>query len=347
MVENNTGNKKITIKDVAKAAGVSISTVSNALNGSDLVNEDTRGRILAIAEKMNYIPNLNGRYLKSGRTKTLAFVTSSVRGMYFSMLADAMYRECDRLGYALNILVTRDKSVIMSNILGSSFDGIFIFEGERIGDPELELIEKNNINTVLLDRNYVSGHIGCVVFDSYKVGYEAARYLINLGHKTIYFIEAAGDVYDSMERKRGYINAMHDYNIEFREEFVIFGMFEELFTYNAVISLLRLGDRNLPDAFIAGNDLSAIGCMKALQSLGYHVPDDVSVVGFDDIEIAEYIKPSLTTVRNPIDTQGTTAVRLMTRMLNDNSKGKAEILTGKLIPRNSSGICHRVDKKNQ
>lgn len=346
MAENDFSNKKITIKDVAKEAGVSISTVSNALNGSDLVNEDTRSRILAIAERVNYIPNLNGRYLKSGRTKTLGFVTSSVRGQYFSMLADAMYRECDRLGYALNILVTRDKSVIMSNILGKSFDGVFIFEGERIGNPELEMIEKNNIKTVLLDRNYVSRHIGCVIFDSYKVGYEAARYLINLGHKKIYFIEAAGDVFDSMERKRGYIDAMRDYDVEFREEYVVFGMFEELFTYNAIISLLRLGERELPDAFIGGNDLSAIGCMKALQSLGYHVPDDVSVIGFDDIEIGEYLRPSLTTIKNPIDTQGTTAVRLMTKMLNENSEGKVEVLNGKLMQRNSSGICRRLDKRN-
>lgn len=331
-------NKKITIKEVAKEAGVAISTVSNALNDSTLVNEETRSKIRAVAERLNYTPNLNGRYLKSGVTKTFGFITSSVRGQYFYTLADAMYRECERLGYTLNIIVTRDKSVIMNNIHGKSFDGIFIFEGERIGDLELETIEKSDIKTILFDRKYEGKNIGSVTFDSYKAGYEATRYLINLGHKKIYFIEAAGDVYDSMERKRGYIDAMKDYHVEFHKDYVIFGMFEELITYNAVISLLRNKDHILPDAFIAGNDLSAIGCMKALQNTGYNIPEDVSVVGFDDIEIAEYIKPSLTTVRNPIDQQGTYAIKLMLKMMNENQEGKAEVLGCKLVPRNSSGV---------
>jgi LacI family purine nucleotide synthesis repressor len=343
MAVNNRSNKKVTIKDVAKEAGVAISTVSNALNGSDLVNEETRSRILAVAESMNYIPNLNGRFLKSGKTKTFGFITSSIRGQYFTVLADAMCRECERLGYALNIIVTRDKNVIMNNILGQSFDGIFVFEGERIEEQELEMIEKNNVKMVFLDRNYVSKHIGSVIFNSYKAGYEAAKYLINLGHKNIIFIEASGDVYDSMERKRGYIDAMKDYNIEFREDFILFGMFEELFTYNAVTSFMRRRERNFPDAFIGGNDLSAIGCMKALHSLGYRIPEDISVVGFDDIEIAEYFKPSLSTIRNPIDSQGTTAVRLMMNLI-DGKEGKAEILDGRLIPRNSSGIFHSLDR---
>ena len=344
MINNKSisSSRKITIKDVAKEAGVSISTVSNALNGSDLVNEETRSKILAIAEQMNYVPNLNGRFLKAGKTKTFAFITSSIRGQYFYVLADAMCRECDRLGYTLNIIATRDKNVIMNNILGKSFDGIFVFEGERIEEPELDMLEKHNIKTVLLDRKYSSNNIGSVTFDSYKAGYEATKYLINLGHKRIYFIENDTDVYDSCERKRGYFDAMKEYHIDFNDNYVIYGMFEELITYNAVISLLRTKERILPDAFIAGNDLSAIGCMKAVQSMGYNIPEDVSVIGFDDIEIAAYFKPSLTTVRNPIDKQGTCAVKQMLMMLNENQSGKIEVLSGELIPRNSSGVFHRM-----
>lgn len=338
-------NKKITIKEVAKEAGVAISTVSNAMNGSNLVNDETKAKILAVAEKLNYIPNLNGRFLKSGKTKTIGFITSSVRGQYFYVLADAMNRECDRLGYTLNIIVTRDKNVIMNNILGKSFDGIFIFEGERIGDLELDMMDKNNIKTILLDRRYERNNIGSVVFNSYKAGYETTKYLINLGHKCIYFIEGAEDVYDSCERKRGYIDALKEYHIEFHDSYVINGLFEELMTYNAIITLLRIHQQKLPGAFIAGNDLSAIGCINALKALGYKVPEDVSVIGFDDIEIAKYFIPSLTTVRNPIDMQGTTAVQLMYKMMNENQNGKVEIINGELIQRNSSGIYHRLDRQ--
>ena len=342
--KNRDTNKKITIKEVAKEAGVAISTVSNALNGTDLVNEETRAKILAVAERLNYVPNLNGRFLKAGKTKMFGFITSSVRGQYFYVLVDAMCRECERLGYGMNIIVTRNKGIVMNHIMGNAFDGIFIFEGERIGAPELELLEKNNIKTVLLDRNYAGRNIGSVTFNSYKAGYEITRYLINLGHKRIFFIEGAADVYDSNERKRGYMDALNEYHIEFQDSYVLNGLFEELFTYNAVTALMRLQERILPDAFVAGNDLSAIGCMKALQDMGYNIPDDVSVVGFDDIEIAEYFTPSLTTIRNPIDKQGTSAVRLMNKMLCEKQTGKAEILDCELILRNSSGIPYSNNK---
>lgn len=345
-MENNNikMNKKVTIKDVAKEAGVAISTVSNALNGSDLVNEETRSKILGVAEKLNYTPNLNGRFLKSCKTNMIGFITSSIRGQYFTVLADAMSRECDKLGYTLNIVVTRDKNMIMNHVLGKSYDGIFIFEGERITEQDIDIIERNNIKTVMLDRVCQRPNIGSVVFNSYKAGYDATKYLINMGHKCIYFIEGADDVYDSFERKRGYLAAMKDYNLEVKDYYIFNGLFEDMVTYNAVITLLRIQQMKLPDAFIAGNDLSAIGCMKALNSLGYNIPGDISVVGFDDIEIASYYSPSLSTIRNPIDRQGTVAFKMMYRMINEEYSGKTEVLDGELIPRNSSGLFHRTDR---
>lgn len=334
--------RKITIKDVAKEAGVAISTVSNALNNSNLVNDDTKARIIKIAEQMNYIPNMNGKYLKSDKTNTLGFISSSIRGQYFYILLDAMCSECEKFGYVINFINTRDKNVIMNNILGKSFDGIFIYEGERIGQKELDIIEQNHIRTILFDRNYNSKFVSSVIFDSYKAGYEITKYLINLGHKRIFFLEGAPDVYDSNERKRGYMAAMKEHGIKFSEDYVAKGMFEEVFTYNTVTYLLDVQKIDVPDAFIAGNDLSAVGCMKALHDIGYRVPEDVSVVGFDDIEIAQYFTPTLTTIRNPIHRQGIVAVNLMMKMINDGHKGISEQLHGKLIPRNSSGICSNV-----
>ncbi len=334
---------KITIKDVAREAGVAISTVSNALNNSDLVSEDTKARIIKIAEQMNYIPNMNGKYLKSRRTNTLGFISSSIRGQYFYVLLDALSSECEKMGYVINFIITKDKNIIMNNILGKSFDGLFIYEGERIGQQELDIIEQNHISTILFDRNYNSNFISSVIFDSYKTGYDVTRYLINLGHKRIFFLEGADDVYDSNERKKGYMDAMKDYGIEFREDYIVRGMFEEVFTYNTVIYLMKVKNIDAPDAFIAGNDLSAIGCIKALHELGYKVPDDISVVGFDDIEIAQYFTPTLTTIRNPIQRQGILAVDLMIKMINNGQKGISESLHGKLMPRNSSGICSKLN----
>lgn len=330
--------KKVTIKDVAREAGVAISTVSNALNGSDLVSDKTRERILTIAEQMNYVPNLNGRLLKAGTSKMLGFISSNVRGPYFYVLVEAMCRECERLGYGMNLIVTKDKSVIMNNIVGQGFDGIFIYEGERIQEEELAMINRSKVKTILLDRSFSSDYISSIVFDSYQSGYDVTHYLINLGHRRICFIEGADDVYDSLERKRGYMDALRDYNIPHDDSLIIRGMFEEAYTYNAVTTHLRYKDFPLPDAFIAGNDLSAIGCMKALKALGYSIPKDVSLVGFDDIEVAEYLTPALTTVRNPIDRQGVLAVELMMDMIHNNTKGHVRRLSGELVPRQSAGI---------
>lgn len=328
--------EKVTIKDVAREAGVAISTVSNALNNSDLVNEDTKARILAIAERMNYVPNLSGRCLKSGKSYMLGFLTSSIGGDYFTVLLEAMSSQCSDLGYTLNILTSRDNRVIKSQILGKRFDGIFIFQGERIKAEELELLEKHHIKTVLLDRAYKSSNIGSVVFDSYYAGYTTTKYLINLGHKKIGFIEGASDVYDSLERKRGFMDAMAEYHLPVREDYILNGYFEELLTYNVVNVFSRNRKCEMPDAFIAGNDSSAIGCIKALTDLGYRVPEDISVIGFDDISIAQYFTPKLSTFRNPINLQGITAAKMLVDMVENKNEGTIQLLQGKLIPRDSA-----------
>lgn len=329
---------KVTIKDVAKEAGVAISTVSNALNNSDLVSEETKARVLEAAERLNYVPNLSGRYLKSGKSYMLGFLTSSIGGDYFTVLLEAMSGQCTDLGYTLNILTTRNSSVIKSQILGKRFDGIFVFQGERIPAPELELLEKHHIKTVFLDRAYKSDCIGSVVFDSYHAGYTTTKHLINLGHKKIGFIEGARDVYDSQERKRGYMDAMKECHLPLNEKYILKGYFDELLTYNAVSVFVRNRECEMPDAFIGGNDLSAIGCMKALIDMGYHVPEDISVIGFDDISIASYFNPKLSTFKNPISLQGITAAKMLIDMIEHNSSGRTEQLQGKLISRESAAI---------
>ena len=333
--------EKVTIKDVAREAGVAISTVSNALNNSDLVSEDTRARILEVAERMNYVPNLSGRYLKSGKSYMLGFFTSSISGEYFSTLTESMSSQCSDMGYTLNVLISRNSSVIKSQILGKRFDGIFVFQGERIKQEELELIEKNHIKTVMLDRAYCSNSIGSVVFDSYYAGYTVTKYLINLGHKKIAFIEGADDVYDSRERKRGFLDAMKEYQLDVCPEYLLKGYFEEALTYNAISIYARNRTLEMPDAFIAGNDQSAIGCMKALIQEGYRIPKDISVVGFDDIAVSQYFTPKLSTVRNPIGLQGITAARMLVNMIENNKKGHIEQLNSELMVRDSTAIMLR------
>ncbi|WMT41168.1 LacI family DNA-binding transcriptional regulator [Paenibacillus sp. D2_2] len=158
---------KVTIKDVAREAGVSISTVSNALNDVDVLTPETKSHVLKVAKRMNYVPNLNGKLLKTGKTKMLGFFTTSVTGPYFYILVESMARECERLGYGLNVFVTKDKQVIMSNILGRRVDGVVIYEELKIDENDIVSMEKDKIKAVFLDRVIENETMGSVIFDSY------------------------------------------------------------------------------------------------------------------------------------------------------------------------------------
>lgn len=332
--------RKVTIKDVAREAGVSISTVSKALNDSDVVHPDTKEHILKVAERLNYIPNISGKILKSGETNVIGLFITSIVGPYYSLLAEYIFKECEKYGYELNIFITKNKQTIMNNILGKRVDGV-ILSNELITDQEIELLEKANVPTVFLDREKVNKKISSVVFDSYQAGQIVTRYLINQGHRKIGYIRGYEELYDDIERFRGFKDTLKEFGLEFDEKYMLNGFFEEEASYNAIKSFVR-SDVELPDAFIAANDLSAFGCIKALKSEGFSIPSDISVVGFDDVELSEYFQPPLTTVNNPIARQGKLAVDVLIDMIKNNENGRLEKLPGKLVVRNSSTINKRV-----
>jgi len=327
---------KVTIKDVANAAGVSISTVSNALNDVDVLKEKTKEHILQVADDLNYMPNLRGKNLKAEKTNTLGFFTTNVNGPYFHVLVEALARQCEKMGYALNIFVSQDEEVLLNNLFGGPIDGAIVYHYDFVDDKSMELMENQEIKTVFMDREITSENIGSILFDSYTTGYEATSYLINLGHKKIKFIEGHADTYDSINRKQGYIAAMEDNNLEVNSDAMLKGYFEEEGSYNAVKSYIRNKNNTTPDAFLAGNDLSAIGAIKALESEGFNIPDDISVMGFDDIEIAQYYDPSLTTIRNPIARKGVLAVQQLVDLIDNDAEGKKYKLSGEIVAREST-----------
>ena len=303
----------------------------------DVVRPETKKKVLEVAERLHYIPNLMGKQLKSGRTKMLGFYTSSVSGPYFSTLVESIAHEAEKNGYGVNVFVSNDKQIVLNSIMGNVVDGIIGFE-ELITEENLQAMKREKIKAVFVDRNITSETIGSVVFDSYEKGYEATEYLIHLGHKRIGFIAGFIGVYDNDERFRGYNAALKANGISFKEDYLLQGLFEEEGAYHSVYSFMTNHKGRHPTAFLAGNDLSAIGTIKALELAGYNVPDDMSVIGFDDIEVLQYFTPGLTTVHNPIAKQGAVAVEHLLELISEKEQGKSCQLQGELVFRHSASI---------
>lgn len=327
-------SKKVTIKDVAREAGVSISTVSNALNDVDVLHPDTKRHILEVAERLNYIPNINGRNLKAQATNVIGLFITSIKGPYYGTLSDSIYSECKKHGYELNIFVSDKPNNIMTNILGKRVDGAIILN-DWVKEPQLKMLVENEIPTVFIDREQAAPHISSVIFDSLYEGEQAARYLLELGHKTFAFIQGVDNNYDSSERRRGFEKVLKQAGITLQEDYILQGDFEQEVAYNAVKEFLEKG-LPLPDAIFAANDESAIGTIEALLDEGIKVPEQVSVIGCDDIDLAKRVRPSITTIRTSFERQGAQAVEKLVHMIKDGAEGAIETLHGRIIPREST-----------
>lgn len=282
-------SRKVTIKDVAREAGVSVSTVSNALNGVNVLHPDTKQHILEVVDRLHYIPNLNGKNLKTQETKVVGLFLTSIRGPYYSILADSIYQGCKKYGYELNIFIHDRADNMMANILGRRIDGAIILN-DHVGEKEVKLLLENETPVVFID---------------------------------------------SAERLNGFRDVLKKAGITLEEDYILKGEYEREIAYNSVKDFLELA-KPLPEAIFAVNDLSAIGTIEALVEEGIRVPEQVNVLGCDDIESARLVKPSVSTIRISFEKQGTLAINHLIRLIQGKEKGCIEILNGRIIPREST-----------
>ena len=329
-------SQKVTIKDVAREAGVSISTVSNALNGIDVLRPDTKQHILEVAEKLHYVPNLNGRNLKSQATKVIGLFLTSIKGPYYGELTNSIYQGCKKYGYELNIFIAENADNAMINILGKRINGAIIFN-EHVRKKEVEVLRESEVPIVFIDREIQGKFISSVVFDSYYEGELAAKYLLELGNTTFGYIQGVKHNFDNTERLKGFRNILKRAGFSLQEDYIIQGEFERDVAYRSVKEFLESG-KVLPEAIFAANDLSAIGTIEALTEEGIKVPGDVSVIGCDDIETARLVSPSITTIRTSFEKQGILAVGYLAGLMRGEEQGRIEVLRGRIIPRESTCI---------
>ncbi|MDD4355021.1 MAG: LacI family DNA-binding transcriptional regulator [Candidatus Izemoplasmatales bacterium] len=279
-----------TIKDVAKAAKVSISTVSYALNGDPRIPEKTASMINAIAQEIGYFPSAAARNLKKRYTQTILVAIADFGGPVYHNLLDGIHHELAMSNYTM--IVSTGKS--SENLLKErNADGAIITD-IRISDDSLRKISKNFRPIIVLDRELEEPGIYQMTIDNYRAMREMTQTIIYEGYQKIAFVHGVKDSHDNRSRYQGFQNAMRHANMEIFEEYE--GNFTKESGTDIIRKLLK-SKQPLPEIFVAANDEMAIGIMDGLHEAGFQIPADYGVSGFDDIELSQYVKPQLTTVR--------------------------------------------------
>ncbi|WP_041607596.1 LacI family DNA-binding transcriptional regulator [Halobacteroides halobius] len=328
-----------TIKDIAQKADLAVSTVSYALNDSSKISDKTKKKVIELAKELNYQPNGTARNLKKQKTETIGLFLNDLGGPYYSELIKGVQEVTSSNEYDL---VACDAaggvdSTAYTFLKEKRVDGAIIL-APSISDELIIQVAKNQLPTVVLDRELESEHICNVLIDNIKGAYKAVSHLTKLGIEKIAYLSGATDSYDNKNRFKGYKKALLDKGISYQPDWFIEGCFTEESGYKAIKELLvNKKSANLPEAIFAANDEMAIGAIQALQEGNIKVPDDIAVVGFDDINLASYIRPSLTTISHPKYQLGKLATQMVFEGLEENFAGKSITISTDLVVRESCG----------
>jgi LacI family transcriptional regulator len=337
----------LTIEQIAEIAQVSRSTVSRVLNNHPSVRPAVRDRVLRVMQEHNYAPQAAARSLASSRTNTLGLLVPRSAPVTFtdpfiSTMIQSLIAACNNMGYFLILaMVTADMEPSFYNRLlrGRHFDGIIMLSSD-IDDPILPLLIKDRMPLVLIGSHpYFQEHLISVDVENREGARQATAHLIGLGHRRIAAINGQMEMDAAIARRDGYKQALLEAGIAISPELLVDGYYTDEGGYQAMHRLLNLPQR--PTAVFAASDMMAIGALRAIHDAGLIVPDDVALVGFDDLPIALYANPPLTTVHQPITELCAAAVKsLIDRIKNQRSAAPVRLPTS-LVIRGSCGAMLR------
>ncbi|MBU8974742.1 LacI family transcriptional regulator [Lysobacter sp. MMG2] len=326
----------VTIKDVARVAQVSVATVSRALNGHGNVAEDVRNRVFAAAQELRYTPHAAARSLSSRRTQTLGVVLPDLHGEFFSELI----RGIDQIARAqrLHLLVSSyhgnpEEQGAALRAMRGRVDGLIVMS-PFVETPSLGEHLDPSLPTLLINSQAELDGTAVLGVDNYGGAVTMVEHLVAIGHRRIAFIAGPTGNFDAHERLRGYRDALAQ-RLPGTAEWVLQGDFSEASGHRAGHELLAAAQR--PDAVFAANDMMALGCLFAFAQAGVNVPGDIAVAGFDDIPLARYVHPALTTIRVNIAELGARAARLLIAQVAGDAASESSVLSTELIVRESSG----------
>ncbi|WP_062107305.1 LacI family DNA-binding transcriptional regulator [Bacillus niameyensis] len=310
------------LKDIAKAAGVSVSTVSNVLNGRKNVGKETKERILQLCEEMGYRPNIIGQSLKTGRTNTIVFNFSNFERSFYLKIIKGINDYLSENGFDLIVCTTNSSK----NFMRSNFTRGAIVLDKEMNNEFLVSTAKPDYPIIVMDRLIENDYIKSVITENYTVMGEFVQALIDKGYRNFGYIGGYESSLDHQERFQAFLDTLTANQISFQRSNYYHGDFSEKSGYRAANILIL--SNSLPEILVCANDNMAIGALKALKENDYKVPDDISVTGFDDSSTAEAF--GLTTITIPRYESGYLAAKELLEMIhgigsNENFKITAKI----------------------
>jgi LacI family transcriptional regulator len=323
-----------TIYDVAREAGVSMATVSRVVNGNPNVKPTTRKKVLEAIDILAYRPNAVARGLASKRTTTVGVIIPDISRIFYAELARGI--EDIATMYKYNIILcnsdqNKDKEIhLINTLLEKQVDGI-VFMGGQITEEHVEEFKRSPVPIVLAATIDPKGELSSVNINYKEAAYDAVKFLIDNGHTKIGMLTGSlEDPVNGYQKYSGFKKAIEAASISLNDDYVVVGDY----TYNsgieAIETFLSLSER--PTAIFAGTDEMALGIIHGAQDRGLHVPNDIEVIGFDNTRLAEMIRPTLTTVVQPMYDMGAVSMRLLTKYMK-----KEEVIDGVVV------LPHRIE----
>lgn len=306
----------VTIDEIAKLSKVSVSTVSKALNGYTEISQKTRNRIIEIAEELGYMPNATAQSLVRKRSNTIGVVYEveyGLKNLFFSGVLESFRKNVENIGYDILLLSHNTESGLdyLRHCQSKNVDAVLVVSGGDNQDS-LEKLYQSNLAVLTLDPHEKS--LNSIYSDSYASIRRSCKYLYDLGHKKIAFINGSYTNFIGRERLNAYLDFMHEKGLE---PLYLPDHSNESYSYEEGHHTMKLifETYGLPEAVCSVSDLMAVGAMNYLKTHGFSVPDDVSIIGFDDLQVCEIVSPKLTTVRQNYEAFGELACDTLKGMI--------------------------------
>lgn len=333
--------KKITIKDVAKEAEVSPSTVSRVISDSPNISKATKDKVRLIMEEMGYYPNAIARSLVKQKTRTIGLVMSrptdrALANPFFSGVIQGIAAVAQEKNYSILLTAADNYEVeyqeALKQLKVGRVDGLVLL-ASRINDDLIKQLLENNYPFVLIGRSEEFNYIPRVDNDNYKAAYILVEKLVKSGYKDFSVLAGHKDYVFTGDRLKGVIDALKDYNLNINPDKIEFTDFSFA---SAEESAHKILSNYNPDVLIAFDDLLGMAAVQTAETLGYIIPDQIGIVGFNDHTLVSYLKPALTTVKIPIVEMGEKAISMLIRMLEETSyQGEKKIIPTEIIERES------------